>query len=129
KHLRDEQKAATIPPATRFSKGTPSSSDQRAKRSAAALPGSSSKKRMPSSSALPPSSSAFYFYSTPPPLIDLSVGSLRSSSRVWGLYNHLMPSLEKEGASAQAVDILKGALSFEDWRLMSSLSLEDLGRM
>ncbi|KAL0282198.1 UNVERIFIED_CONTAM: hypothetical protein Sangu_2963400 [Sesamum angustifolium] len=67
KHLKDEHRAATTPPAIRSSKGTPSSSDQRGKRSAATLPGSSSKKLRPSPSAFPPNGSA-RFTSTPPPL-------------------------------------------------------------
>ncbi|KAL0329190.1 UNVERIFIED_CONTAM: hypothetical protein Sradi_4905700 [Sesamum radiatum] len=68
KHVRDEHRAATTPPATRSSKGTPFSNDQRGKRSAAALLGSSSKKPRPNPSALPPSDSA-RFTATPPPLL------------------------------------------------------------
>ncbi|KAL0297941.1 UNVERIFIED_CONTAM: hypothetical protein Sangu_2461800 [Sesamum angustifolium] len=49
KHLSDEHQAPTTPLATRSSRGTPSSSDQRGKRPAAALLGSSSKKSRPSS--------------------------------------------------------------------------------
>ncbi|KAL0324777.1 UNVERIFIED_CONTAM: hypothetical protein Sradi_5047000 [Sesamum radiatum] len=132
KHLRDEDRVATTLPTTRSLKGTPSSSNQRGKCSAAALPGSSSKKSRPSPSALPPSGFT-HFTSTLPPLHprDLGIGSLRSSSSSlanW-LYILLMLSLEMEGAFAQAADILKWALSSEDWRLMSSLSQEDLGRM
>ncbi|KAL0387714.1 UNVERIFIED_CONTAM: hypothetical protein Sradi_2653200 [Sesamum radiatum] len=81
KHLRDEHRAATTRPATRSSKWTLSSNDQRGKRSAAALFGSSSKKPRPSPAALPPSGFAcFTSTPTPPPPRDLGVGSLRSSS-------------------------------------------------
>ncbi|KAL0451410.1 UNVERIFIED_CONTAM: hypothetical protein Slati_1119100 [Sesamum latifolium] len=40
-----------------------------------------------------------------------------------------MLSQEKEGASSRVEDILKGAFSPADKRLMSSLSSEDLDRM
>ncbi|KAL0448215.1 UNVERIFIED_CONTAM: hypothetical protein Slati_1949400 [Sesamum latifolium] len=51
KHLRDEHRGAQTLPATRSSKGTPSSSDQKGKRAAPTLPVSSSKRSRPSSSA------------------------------------------------------------------------------
>ncbi|KAL0355582.1 UNVERIFIED_CONTAM: hypothetical protein Sradi_4005100 [Sesamum radiatum] len=57
KYLRDEHSAALTPPATRFSRGTPSSSDQKRKRAAPALPVSSSKRSKPSSSTFLRSSS------------------------------------------------------------------------
>ncbi|KAL0447929.1 UNVERIFIED_CONTAM: hypothetical protein Slati_1920800 [Sesamum latifolium] len=78
---------------------------------------------------LPVALSASLLPHLPLPLL-LGIGSLRFPSSPAGrLYNHLMLSSEKEGASARATNILKVALSPEDRRLMSSLSSEDLDRM
>ncbi|KAL0430802.1 UNVERIFIED_CONTAM: hypothetical protein Sradi_0706200 [Sesamum radiatum] len=126
KHLKYEHKDATTPPATRSSKGTPSSSDLRGKRDAIALPGSSSKKLRPSSFGLPPSSSACHT-STPPLPRDLGAGSSKSpSSPRGGVYNHLILSLENDGVPSRVTEVLKGIPSSEDKRLMSSLSSENL---
>ncbi|KAL0412325.1 UNVERIFIED_CONTAM: hypothetical protein Sradi_1434200 [Sesamum radiatum] len=120
--------APLTPPATRSSRGTPSSSDQRGKRATPALPGSSSKRLKPSPSALP--SSSVRHVPPPPPPRDLGAGPSKSPPSCAGeVYTHLMLSLEKEGAPGCAADILKGTLSTGDKRLLSSLSSEDLDQM
>ncbi|KAL0405627.1 UNVERIFIED_CONTAM: hypothetical protein Slati_3876600 [Sesamum latifolium] len=129
KYLRDEHRAALTPPATRSSRGTSFSSDQRGKRPAPALPGSSSKRSKPSSSAFLHSSSTrpVSTPSPPPPPRDLGARSSKSPPSSSGeVYTHLMLSLEKEEAPGRAADIMKGALPTGDKRLLSSLSSEDL---
>ncbi|KAL0293877.1 UNVERIFIED_CONTAM: hypothetical protein Sradi_6915100 [Sesamum radiatum] len=119
---------ALTPPATRSSRGTASSSNQRGKRAAPALPGSSSKRLKPSPSA-PRSNSARQVPHLPPPR-DLGAGpSKLPPSSTGEVYAHLMLFLEKDRAPGRAADILKGALSSRDKRLLSSLSPEDLDQM
>ncbi|KAL0427465.1 UNVERIFIED_CONTAM: hypothetical protein Slati_2921300 [Sesamum latifolium] len=134
KHLKDEHRDATTPPTTRSSKGTPSSSDPRGKRAASAMLGSFSKKPRPSSSGLPPSRSARHISTAPPPPLPPTNQCARSSRSPssparGGVYNHSMLSLEKDGVPGRVMEVLKGAPSSEDKRLMSSLSSEDLDRM
>ncbi|KAL0453760.1 UNVERIFIED_CONTAM: hypothetical protein Slati_1354100 [Sesamum latifolium] len=132
KYLRDEHRAALTPPATRFSRGTPSSSDQRGKQTAPALSGSSSKRSKPSSSAFLRNSSTRLISTPPPPppLRDLGAGSSKSPpSSSEEVYTHLMLSLVKDGAPGRAADIVKGALPAGDKRLLSFLSSEDLDQM
>ncbi|KAL0344689.1 UNVERIFIED_CONTAM: hypothetical protein Sradi_4300200 [Sesamum radiatum] len=131
KHLQDERKGATTSPSTRSSRGTPSSSDQRGKRAAVVLLRSSSKKPRPSSSDFPPATLLATLLPTSSPLPrDLGTGPSKSPSfPTGGVYNHLTLSLEKDGAPGRAVDILKGALSSEDRRFMSSLPTKDLDLM
>ncbi|KAL0433380.1 UNVERIFIED_CONTAM: hypothetical protein Slati_2672300 [Sesamum latifolium] len=51
----------------------------------------------------------------PPPPRDLRSGQFRSlSSPASGLYDHLMITQEKEGASSRAAEILKGTLTSGD---------------
>ncbi|KAL0345616.1 UNVERIFIED_CONTAM: hypothetical protein Sradi_4392900 [Sesamum radiatum] len=101
KHLRDEHRAYLTPLATRSSRGTPSSSDQKGKRAALALPVFSLKRSKPSSSAFLHSSSALPTSTPPPPPLprDLGVGSSKSPPSSAGeVYTHLMLSLENDGA-------------------------------
>ncbi|KAL0395103.1 UNVERIFIED_CONTAM: hypothetical protein Slati_4476500 [Sesamum latifolium] len=111
KHLRDEHRVALTPSATRSSKGTPSSSDQKGKRAAPTFPVSSSKRSKPSSSAFLRSSSARPTSTPPAPPLpkDLGIGSSKSPSSSAGeVYTHLMLSLEKDGAPGRAADLMKG---------------------
>ncbi|KAL0349705.1 UNVERIFIED_CONTAM: hypothetical protein Sradi_4119700 [Sesamum radiatum] len=70
-----------------------------------------------------------------PPLLLLLLLGLRSRlfkslhSPAGGLYDYVMLMQEKEGASSQDADILKGTLTSADKHLMTSLSWEDLDKM
>ncbi|KAL0433445.1 UNVERIFIED_CONTAM: hypothetical protein Slati_2678800 [Sesamum latifolium] len=105
KYLRDEHRAALTHPATRSSRGTPSSSDQRALPSCFHSSSTSSSKR-PRCGII--QVSAFFFRG--------------------GVYT--LDAILREGWGLRArVDVMKGALPAGDKRLLSSLSFEDLDRM
>ncbi|KAL0373899.1 UNVERIFIED_CONTAM: hypothetical protein Sradi_3305600 [Sesamum radiatum] len=88
KYLRDEHRAALTTLATRSSKGTPSSNDQRGKRTAPALLGSSSKRLKPSPSA--PRSSSVRHIPPPPPPRDLGAEPSKSPPSSTGLLGVLL---------------------------------------